>query len=82
MNRSLTLTAAIATVLSAKFAGGSAEVVPREPESYPAPSPAWDVERRTSHSAYSSYGASEAKKEAAKRKRKKIAKASRKRNRT
>lgn len=81
MNRSIrsaTLTAAIATVLSHKFSGGSAEVVQREPREFASPVPQRESKSRTT---VSPYLASELKKSEAKRKRKKIAAASRKRNR-
>lgn len=79
LNRSATLTAAIATVLSQKFSGGSAEVIQREPrEEFASPVPQRESKSRT---IVSPYLASELKKSEAKRKRKKIAAASRKRNR-
>lgn len=78
MKNSMMLAAAIAAVLSQKFSDESAQIVQRDPESYPAPveskehsysarsTPQFDsLDRKTQHN----------------RKRKKIANASRKRNR-
>lgn len=76
--RSVTLTAAIATVLSQKFVGtGGAEVVPREPENYPAP--VWSGDR-SSRSSYPVFDSLDKRKKANRRKNKAAA-ASRKRNR-
>lgn len=81
MRNSITLNAAIAAVLSQKFVGGeSAQIVQRDPESYPAP---------VSNSTERSYSLPRApqhfdsldRKSQHNRKRKKIANASRKRNR-
>lgn len=77
--RNVTLNAAIATVLSAKFTGGgSAEVIQREPQTFASPVPQRESKSRT---IISPYLASELKKKEAKQKRKKIAAESRKRNR-
>ena len=71
------LNAAIAAVLSQKFSGG-AEVVPRDPESFPAPVSNGD---ERSYSSPKQYVDLLDRKTQHNRKRKKIAKASRKRNR-
>jgi hypothetical protein len=79
MKSNITLNAAIATVLSSKFSsGGSAEVIQREPREFASPVPQRESKSRT---ILSPYAASELKKAEAKRTRKKIAAASRKRNR-
>jgi hypothetical protein len=77
MKQSMALTAAIAAVLSQKFVGG-AEVVQRDPETFASPVPTSDDYSRPR--TYSHFDPLQKKKEVT-RKRKKIAKASRKRNR-
>ena len=79
-HRSPMMNAAIAAALLAPLSrsGGSAEIIQRVPETYASPVSQRESKSRT---IVSPYLASEIKKKAAKQKRKKIATASRKRNR-